>query len=726
MLNKPKKLQSKRRYVRRAAGAALIAAAALLLIGAWWVSSQDINKLGEPLHGQTLLFDRNGGQYAALSSSKIIPVPLAEIPKHLVNAVVAVEDKRFYEHEGVDLSALGRAAVRNIRAGGVVEGGSTITQQLAKNVLLNADRTMARKLKEAAMAVKIELVYDKDEILEMYMNQIYFGEGAWGVEQAARVYFGKSAAGLGLAESALLAALPKAPSHYSPYTDEGRALERRNLVLQLMAEQGYITADERKQAQAEPIRTSGEREAPGRKYPYYVDYVLQEAEETYGLTERELLSGEYRIYTHLDPKVQEAVEQVYADNSMFPEQADDIPVQSGAVVSEPSSGAIRGLVGGRGGQVYRGLNRASQIRRQPGSAFKPISVYAPALAEGYKADSRLYDGELDIGGYRPRNYDGSSRGEVSLKEALVHSYNVPAVWLLNEIGLGKGWDYAMKAGFKLLPEDRNLSLALGGLQQGVSPLELGQAYGAFANGGMMMESHAIVRIENKAGTVIGEASPAKTRLLSENDAYTMTLLLEEAVKSGTGTRAALERPAAGKTGTTQLPDTEMFQGLDGSKDIWFAGYTPELAAAIWMGYDKTDADHYMQATGGTYPAVLFQRIMSLALAGEPVRPFPVPDGYDPYLAIARESKQEDKGNKKDKVKEKDKKENEEREENRKDNGKKEAERSGRADDTDDEGDGGGEDDDDNDNDNDNVNDDPEWEQPGKGNGKGNGKKDRED
>ncbi|PZD95540.1 penicillin-binding protein [Paenibacillus sambharensis] len=722
MTNQRKKHHSKWRYVRRAAGAVLIAAAALLLIGAWWVSSQDISKLREPLHGQTLLLDRSGGQYAALSSSKIIPVPLADIPEHLVNAIVAVEDKRFYEHEGVDLSALGRAAFRNIKAGGVVEGGSTITQQLAKNVLLNADRTMARKLKEAAMAVKIEMVYDKDEILEMYMNQIYFGEGAWGVEQAARVYFDKQAAELSLAESAMLAALPKAPSHYSPYASKDRALERRNLVLQLMAEQGYITADEQEQAQAEPIRTSGgKQEMSARKYPYYVDYVLEEAEEVFGLTERQLLSGEYRIYTHLDPKVQEAVEQAYADDSMFPEQADDIPVQSGAVVSEPSSGAVRGLVGGRGGQVYRGLNRASQIRRQPGSAFKPVSVYAPALAEGYTAGSRLYDGELDIGGYKPRNYDGSSRGEVSLKDALVHSYNVPAVWLLNEIGISKGWDFALKAGFELLPEDRNLSLALGGLQQGVSPLELVQAYGAFAKGGVMVENHAIVRIETKEGRIVGKASPEETRLLSENHAYTMTLLLEEAVNTGTGTRAALERPAAGKTGTTQLPDTEMFQGLDGSKDIWFAGYTPELAAAVWMGYDQTDADHYMRVTGGTYPAALFQRMMSLALAGEPVRPFPVPDGYDPSLAGARESRQEgkanarqddkgDKGKKKDKEKEK---ENEEREENRKDKGKKEPEQSGRADGADDDSD-------------DDDNDDRDREQPGKGNGRGNGKKERED
>jgi penicillin-binding protein 2A len=607
----------------------LLLTAVIILSGALWVSNQNIDKLASPLPAPTVIYDLHGKPASKLAASPIIPVKLTAISKHMQQAIVAVEDRRFYDHTGVDAGALGRAMFRNASAGGVVEGGSTITQQLAKNVFLSAEKSYKRKLKEAAIAIKIENMYTKDQILELYLNQIYFGGGSWGVEKASRTYFGKNASELTLPEAALLAALPKAPTHYSPVTHKEAAVERRNLVLGLMKEQGYVTEAECKQAQATPLKLNNvQGDALSGKYPSYADYVLEEATARFGLSEKELLTGGYKIYTGLDPKVQQAMEGVYADKAFFPESPDKTLVQSGAVVTDPATGEIKGMVGSRGARSFRDLNRASQIKRQPGSAFKPLAVYAPALEKGYDAESVLYDGKLDIDGYQPNNSDGRYHGNVSLREALIRSYNIPAVWLLNEMGAGTGFDYVRRTGIELTDGDRNLSLALGGLSEGVSPLQMAQAYGALANGGKMNEAHAITQIADQEGHVIAKAELREKQVYKQETAFRMTRLLEEVVKEGTGKRAALSRPTAGKTGTTQLPGTNEFAGLDGSKDVWFVGYTPELAAAVWMGYDQTDSTHYMTASGGTYPAVLFREMMTRALDGVAVKDFNIPDSYD--------------------------------------------------------------------------------------------------
>ncbi|MCZ8522911.1 MULTISPECIES: transglycosylase domain-containing protein [Paenibacillus] len=601
-----------------------------LAVAATWVRGLDISKLSHPLPEPGFMLDMNGQRVAQLSSSKLVPVPLAQMPEHLRNAVIAVEDRRFYEHKGFDVWSISRALLRDLRAGSMKEGGSTITQQLAKNLFLESDKTLTRKAKELGYAVKINFTYSKDEILELYLNSIYLGEGRYGVEGAAQQYFGKSVKDLTLEECALLAALPKAPTAYSPVKNPDKALERRNLVLSLMKEQNFISEAAYTAAVAKPIALSppkAEDSLQGR-HAHYVDYVMDEAQRLYGFTEEQVLTMGLRIYTGMDLKVQQAMEQVYATDALFPQAQGDQPVQSGAVVIDHKTGVIKGILGGRGKAVYRGFNRATELKRQPGSSFKPLAVYGPALERGYTPQSVLYDGELDIGGYKPRDWDGQTRGQVSLQEAVMRSWNIPAVWLLNEIGIDAGLDFVKRAGITLPAADRTLSLALGGLSEGVSPLQMAQAYGSIANQGVLHQAHAIVKITTKDGQKLVDAAPQQTTVTTPVNAYILTTLLQNVLSpSGTGQAAAVDgRPTAGKTGTTQLPATAEFQaiGSGGSKDAWFAGFTPELTAAVWVGYDKTDKSHYL-TTGSSVPATLFREIMTRSLQGVPVSGFPVPE-----------------------------------------------------------------------------------------------------
>ncbi|MEK8130675.1 PBP1A family penicillin-binding protein [Paenibacillus filicis] len=623
---------AKRRKRSRTVLWIFIAAMLLLIISmgllAGSVSSLDISKLEHPLPEPSFVMDRQGQPVSQLSSSRIEPVPLSQIPKSLQLAIIAVEDRRFYEHRGYDLRSMGRALLRDLQARSMEEGGSTITQQLAKNLFLSSDKTLLRKIKELGYAVKINVSYSKDEILELYLNSIYFGEGRWGVQGAAQQYFGKSVEKLTLPEAALLAGLPKSPTRFSPLRNPEAALERRNLVLSLMQDQGAITKDEYDKAVAVPIELHTDNgESLKGKFPAFVDLVMDEAASKYGFTEQQILTMGLRIYTTMDLKVQQAADEVFAQDALFPASSDKRIVQGSAVLLDPSEGGIRAIVGGRGEQTYRGFNRATEMKRQPGSTFKPLAVYGPALEQGYTTQSALFDGELDIAGYRPRDWDGQTRGEVSLQEAVVRSWNIPAVWLLHEIGMDSGLDYLRRAGITLSEQDRHLSLALGGLSEGVSPLQMAQAYGSIVNQGIRVESHAIERITTKDGQLLVQAEPQQTAVTPPFHAYTLTALLQEVVASGTGTAAQLGgRPVAGKTGTTQLPATEEFAaaGSNSAKDAWFVGFTPELTAAIWVGYDQTDRNHYLTTSGGSVPAVLFREIMTRALQGVEVKPFPVP------------------------------------------------------------------------------------------------------
>jgi penicillin-binding protein 2A len=627
-----KKRQTKLRFPRFRMRFLIFALILFLLIGTSaigvWIWSLDIDKLAIPIATPTQLIDIRGKAVSEISTVKNEPVPLDRVPTSMRQAIIAVEDKRFYEHTGVDLPGIVRAAFRNARENAAVQGGSTITQQLAKNVFLSNTKSFTRKLTEAAYAVKIEAAYDKDRILEMYLNQIYFGEGQWGIQRAAKRYFGKDVKDVTLAESALLAALPKAPSRYSPFRNKELAIERRDLVLGLMRKEGFISDNEYNQAKAEPIRLADPRPKDNSiqgKYGSYADAVIDEAIQQYGFTERQLMAGNLRIYTTLDPIVQEAMETTYRNDSLFPQSTPDQMVQSGAVILNPYTGGIRGIVGQRGEHIFRGYNHATQLQRQPGSTFKPIMEYAPALEKGYRPGSMLYDGPLDIGGYRPENADHQNRGQVTLHDALVHSLNIPSVWLLNEIGIPTGKAFVSKLGIPLEKEDANLGLALGGLSKGVSPLQMSQAFGVFPALGKMVPAHTILKITTADGKVVAEADPQRVTVMSESNAFRMTGLLRDAVSEGTGSRAAMQRPTAGKTGTTQLPALKEFEGITGgAKDAWFVGYTPELVGAVWMGYDVTDSKHYLSTTGGYYPALVFKEIMTLALKNVPMSDFKQP------------------------------------------------------------------------------------------------------
>ncbi|CAG7653152.1 transglycosylase domain-containing protein [Paenibacillus allorhizosphaerae] len=624
-----KKARSWRRPLLGSIVLLLVVSAAGLGLGAKWVQALDISKLEHPLPEPSLVMDASGKPVSQLSSSKIVPVQLDQIPLDLRNAVIAVEDRRFYDHAGFDVLSIGRAVIRDVKTGSLKEGGSTITQQLAKNLFLDADKTMSRKLKELGYAIKINFTYSKDEILELYLNSIYFGEGRWGVEGAAQQYFGKPVEKLTLPESAMLAGLPKAPTAYSPFRNKEKALDRRNLVLSLMKEQSFISEADYAQAIASPIQlNTNNGESLKGKHPAYVDHVMDEAEKLYGFTEQQILTMGLRIHTSMDEKVQQAAEEVYANDALFPQSPADQVIQSGIAVIDHRTGGIRAIIGGRGEQVYRGFNHATELKRQPGSSFKPLAVYGPALERGYTPDSMLYDGELDIAGYRPKDWDGRTRGQVSMREALKSSWNIPAVWLLNEIGLDAGIDFVRRAGIALPKTDRSLTIALGGLSEGVSPLQMAQAYGAIASEGVLHQAHAITKITTKDGHTLVEATPASSQVTTPTVAYTLTTLLQDVVASGSGRVAALsDRPVAGKSGTTQLPATAEFAeiGSGGSKDAWFVGYTPELTAAVWLGYDQTDRKHYLTTSGGAVPAQLFREVMARSLKDVPPSAFPVPE-----------------------------------------------------------------------------------------------------
>ncbi|MGO4371296.1 transglycosylase domain-containing protein [Paenibacillus sp. MCAF20] len=579
-------------------------------------------------------------------------IDYASIPAHLVHAVIAIEDKRFLTHDGMDVRAIGRAFWTNVSAGGTMQGGSTITQQLAKNVFLSQERTWSRKWNEVLLAKKIEENYSKERIMEMYLNQIYYGEGAWGIKRAAYTYFGKEADQLTVAEAALLAGLIKAPSALTPYKHLEKATERRNLVLEQMKEQAFIDANTYNEAVKEPVTLLSAK--PNRvddiRFPYYVDQMIREAMTQYGLSENEVLLGGLRIYTELDQGMQQAAEQVYAEESLFPQSTEDQLIQSGASLIDPRTGGIRALIGGRGDQPFRGFNRASQLKRQPGSTIKPIAVYTPALEAGYRPMDTIVDEPINIGGYEPQNAGGGYHGNVTLYEALINSYNIPAVKLLNELGIDKGLDAAGRFGIPLTPEDRTLGLALGGLHEGVSPMQMAEAFGVFANDGVKMQAHSITRIESADGVLLAEAAkPEGTQVTEPGIARTITAMLEGVIQEGTGTAAALQgRQVAGKSGTTQMSGaTEQ-----GAKDNWFVGYTPQLVGAVWLGYDHSDSTHYLTTTSKAAAAV-FQALMEQALKDEPVLAFP-PAPSDMWGKKQKEEKKESNSDKPSKNKEKNK------------------------------------------------------------------------
>ncbi|WP_310550402.1 transglycosylase domain-containing protein [Paenibacillus glufosinatiresistens] len=566
----------------------------------------------------TKIYDRNANLIAELSLEKIDPVESDKIPDLIKQAFVATEDKRFYEHKGVDLWSIGRAAAKDVVARSMVEGGSTITQQLAKNIFLTRDKTFFRKATEMSIAMALERQKTKDQILTMYLNRINFGGTVYGIKAASERYFGQSDLNqLKLWQIATLAAMPKGPSRYNPLKNPELSKERRGVVLELMYQQGYITEQERDEAKA--VNYNYKPPEKKQKYQAFIDFAIDEAEDKFGLTEDDLNIGGYKIYTTMDKDAQQTVEDAFADSDNFEKSVDDKPVQGSMVIINQDNGSIVALLGGRNYEK-KGYSRVTGSRRSPGSSIKPLVAYAPALESGkFTMESSVSNEKQCFGDYCPTNLHGYSKS-ISMSEALTKSENIPAVWLLNEIGVNTGFKFARQLGLTLSDTDNNLSLALGGMEKGTNTLEMAQAYTAFATGGELREAYAIKSIQDSSGSTVYKADTTAKRVMKESTAYQMTEMMQEVVQSGTGRKARIDRPVAGKTGTTQSG----YSGVSSNRDVWFVGYTPELTAAVWMGYDDPDRQHLLK-NSSPLAAAFWGKVMEKVVQNYPAKSFPKPD-----------------------------------------------------------------------------------------------------
>jgi 1A family penicillin-binding protein len=538
-----------------------------------------------------------------------INVSLTDIPLHVQHAFIAVEDVRFYTHPGFDIKRMFGALFQNIRAGRLAEGASTITQQVARNSLLSKEKTFSRKFQEIYLAYRLENNFTKDQILQLYLNLIYFGEGAHGLQAASMTYFGKPVGELSIAEGALLAGIPRSPTRYSPFNNLENSMRRRNLVINLMEEHGFITKKEAQKALSENI-TLAEVRQQDFPHRFFLDMALDEAADILNIYEEELISGGFRIYTTLDTDLQVFAEKIYRDNRLFPKSpGSQASAESALVVLHAPSGEIRALLGGRliDKPVRKGLNRAVHSRRQPGSSIKPILVYLPAIEYyDYTPVSFIEDAPVSFGDYSPSNYDAKHRGWVTLRYSLAHSINIPAVRILHDIGVNSAVSLAKRLGIPFEPEDdNNLSIALGGMHKGVTPLELTRAYSVLADNGVYKDYSTIRRIEDVNGLPLYERNTERMRLISEESAFIMNNMLKSSVNWGTASRlSALALPLAAKTGTVQLPEIERFEGIDGVRDAWIVAYNPDYVVTVWMGFDEATRENYLppNAVGGTYPA----------------------------------------------------------------------------------------------------------------------------
>ncbi|HWO98804.1 MAG TPA: PBP1A family penicillin-binding protein [Bacillus sp. (in: firmicutes)] len=551
------------------------------------------------MNSAATLVDERGNEITRLYVENRDIVSIKEIPEHVQQAFVAVEDARFYDHHGIDIKAIGRALYKDLLAGSKVEGGSTITQQLAKNVFLSSDKTWLRKTKEVVIALNLEKRYSKQKILEMYLNQIYFGHGAYGIQAASKFYFNKGVEQLTIEQGALLAALPKAPGAYSPILHPERSLERRNVVLDLMRKSNYLTSEQTVRLQGRTLALNVHQQVKEPAFLTYLDMVMDEAKEKFAISNEELLRGGYKITVPMNPDVQKTAYELFNKESYFP--GTDESVQGSFVLMDQKTGGVLSVIGGRE-YVQKGLNRV-KMKRQPGSTIKPLAVYGPALQEKkFEPYSLLKDQALTYGGYTPRNIDDQYKGTMTMYDALVHSTNAPAVWALNELGIGVSKQYLSRLGLEI--EDDGLAIALGGLKEGVSPLSLVSAYRAFSAEGKTIEPFFIQKIEDRHGTVIAEAESKEKKVFSKQTAWYMTKMLEAVVKEGTAKYGNFQGALAGKTGTTS------YTGVQGaSKDTWFVGYTNDVVGTVWMGYDTTDKQHYL-TKGSSYPTRLFKDILT--------------------------------------------------------------------------------------------------------------------
>ena len=558
-------------------------------------------------------------------------VSISELQPSTVYAFISAEDARFFEHEGVDVIRIAGAIVADIKAGSYVQGASTISQQLIKLSHLTSEKTISRKAEEAALAYEMERQYSKEDILEMYLNYVYFGGGYYGIEAAAEGYFGVHASDLTLDQSAMLAGILKSPSGYAPHINYAASINRRNNILRLMRDYGYITDDEKKQASAgrPTILHDKNEEYSG----YYTDAVTKSAAALMGITVDELIRGGYSIYSAMDSDIQHYCEEMFKNGELFPAEDSEAAI----VVLEPSTGMVVAMVGGRSYTGGISFNRATDIRRQPGSVIKPVIAYAPAFEYlNYTAADMILDEETTFADYTPSNYGNKYYGWVTVREAVTKSLNVPAVKTLSEVGVERAKDFAKRCGIEFDDKDDSLTLALGGFTYGVSPLQIAGAYSCFASGGIYNTPTLIKKITDRNGLTVYEYRQDSRRVMSEANAYILTSMLKSVVTEGTGHRLnTLDIPIAGKTGTVGL--------ANGNRDAWMAGYTPEYTAVVWQGYDSDRLGLLpSSATGGTYPALmlygLFNHIYPDGRSGD----FEKPESVKQYSIDAKTLKKQHK------------------------------------------------------------------------------------
>lgn len=525
-------------------------------------------------------------------------VPFKDMPPHLREAVVAIEDQRFYQHNGVDLEGIARALRANAGSGEVRQGGSTITQQLVKILFTDGERTLTRKIREALLAYELESKEDKDQVLGTYLNTVYFGDGAYGVESASQHYFGKKTASLTLPESALLAAVIRSPAHYSPIAEPQEARNRRNLVLSEMRKQGYITEEQEVAAARTPLKLAPPRDVP-QFAPYFVEYVKQDLIERLGADK--VYRGGLRVYTTLEPDLQKAAQKAarQLSGSRDPEVA--------IVAVRHGDGSVLAMVGGRDFAKNQ-FNLAAQGRRQPGSAFKPFVLVA-ALEQGVRPQQKFssspYSVRVKDGIWNVQNYENTyTRGRLSLQAATNWSVNAVYARLIMMIGPDKVVETARRLGIKS-PLEPNPAIALGGLSRGVSPLEMASAYGTLASGGMRVEPSGIARVTDTQGKTLYEPERGAKRVLDKGIAVQASLMLHDVVERGTGTAARTGSWTAGKTGTTQS-----------YRDAWFVGWSGDISSAVWVGYPEAQVDmtnvHGIRVTGGSFPAKIWAQFMRVA------------------------------------------------------------------------------------------------------------------
>ena len=558
-------------------------------------------------------------------------VSISELQPSTVYAFISAEDARFFEHEGVDVIRIAGAIVADIKAGSYVQGASTISQQLIKLSHLTSEKTISRKAEEAALAYEMERQYSKEDILEMYLNYVYFGGGYYGIEAAAEGYFGVHASDLTLDQSAMLAGILKSPSGYAPHINYAASINRRNNILRLMRDYGYITDDEKKQASARrPTILHDKREEYSG---YYTDAVTKSAAALMGITVDELIRGGYSIYSAMDSDIQHYCEEMFKNGELFPAEDSEAAI----VVLEPSTGMVVAMVGGRSYTGGISFNRATDIRRQPGSVIKPVITYAPAFEYlNYTAADMILDEETTFADYTPSNYGNKYYGWVTVREAVTKSLNVPAVKTLSAVGVYRAKDFAKRCGIEFDDKDDSLELALGGFTYGVSPLQIAGAYSCFASGGIYNTPTLIKKITDRNGLTVYEYRQDSRRVMSEANAYILTSMLKSVVTEGTGHRLnTLDIPIAGKTGTVGL--------ANGNRDAWMAGYTPEYTAVVWQGYDSDRLGLLpSSATGGTYPALMLYELFNHIYPDGRSGDFEKPESVKQYSIDAKTLKKQHK------------------------------------------------------------------------------------